>query len=662
MSAGLPGGLVGAGLVFWGWQTGFLPVGVALALALEARVLVTSRWDLARSDFNRVSDVSTVLLVLVGIYQVISNDVARAVTGIIQWLPLVVFPLVAAQRYSLAGRVETATFFWSQRNRPDLTAQIDLVPAYFGVCLLSASTANARATFYAGLVALSAWALWPVRRRTGPAWWGLGVALAIALGWAGHLGLAEAQRVVERRAQALLLSWVRRDPDPYRTTTSLGDVGELKLSDRIVLRVEPGAGVRLPTLLGQASYNVYHAPSWFAVDAGFAAVHAEADGATWVLRPGAPVDRQLTVSAYLPRGRGLLALPLGATRLDDLMAVGLTRNRLGAVRVDEGLGLATFTAHFPGRGSDDSVPNLGDLRIPPREAALLTRVAGEVDLVGRPPAEVLTRLRTHFANFRYTRYLSGGRPGRTALEEFLLTTRAGHCEYFATATALLLREAGIPARYAVGYAVHEWSRVEGRWIVRARDAHAWALAWIDGTWVQVDTTPSEWIAAETDPDSSWQSVSDLWEWAAFAFSRWRWSERQDRLTGHLGWLLMPLVAALTWRLWRRRRVGAPPPAVAAVGPRAGVDSDFYRIERRLTELGYARAPAEPLTRWLAGVVATAPAGVTTGPLPPLLALHYRHRFDPSGLPAAERDRLRADVEAWLAAHPPGPASRRVAAP
>jgi len=54
--------------------------------------------------------------------------------------------------------------------------------------------------------------------------------------------------------------------------------------------------------------------------------------------------------------------------------------------------------------------------------------------------------------------------------------------------------------------------------------------------------------------------------------------------------------------------------------------------------------------------------VTTGPLPPLLALHYRHRFDPSGLPAAERDRLRADVEAWLAAHPPGPASRRVAAP
>ena len=117
---------MGAGLVFWGWQTGFLPVGFALALALEARALVTSRWDLARADFNRVSDLSTVLLVLVGVYQVITTDVARAVTGIIQWLPLVVFPLVAAQRYSVAGRVETATFFWSQRSRPGLTAQIDL--------------------------------------------------------------------------------------------------------------------------------------------------------------------------------------------------------------------------------------------------------------------------------------------------------------------------------------------------------------------------------------------------------------------------------------------------------------------------------------------------------------------------------------------------------
>jgi len=302
--------------------------------------------------------------------------------------------------------------------------------------------------------------------------------------------------------------------------------------------------------------------------------------------------------------------------------------------------------------------------VPPRETEAVALVASELGLAGRSPREAIALLRAHFARFQYTRYLSGARPGRTALEDFLLTTRAGHCEYFATATALLLREAGIPARYAVGYAAHEWSRVERRWVVRARDAHAWALAWVDGAWIEIDTTPPVWVAEETGPASAWQPVSDLWEWTTFLFSRWRWSERQDRLTGHLGWLLVPLVAILAWRLWARRRVRSLPPVVpaSAAARREGVDSDFYRVERRLSELGFARAPAEPLTRWLDAVTAAAPPTVATSALRPLLALHYRYRFDPAGLAAAERRRLRAEVEAWLAAHPPGPASARAAAP
>jgi hypothetical protein len=660
----MPPFTLGAAALFWGWQAGFLPVGLAMALALEARALVRSRWELARSDFNRVSDVSAVLLVLVAVYQAVAHDVARAVIGLIQWLPLLLFPLVACQLYSALGRVETAVFFWSQRTRPGAAPLVDLAPSYFGLCLLAASTANARTTFYAGLVALSAWALWSVRGRAGILRWGGALLLAALLGWAGHLGLAEAQRVLERRAQALFLSWIRRDPDPYRTTTSLGDIGELKLSDRIVMRLEPGAGARIPMLFRQASYNVYHAPSWLAVDGGFVAVQPESDGATWLLGRDAPAPARVTMSTYLPRGRGLLALPNGATRLDELMVVSLARNRLGAVRVDEGLGMVTFTARFPPGGADESPPTAGDLRVPPRETALITRVAAELNLPGRSPGEAIAAVRAHFlGRFHYTRYLTGARPGRTALEEFLTTTRAGHCEYFATATTLLLREAGVPARYAVGYAAHEWSRVENRWVVRARDAHAWALAWVDGGWVEVDTTPPSWIEAESGPPSAWQPLSDLWEWGTFLFSRWRWSEREDKLTGSLGWLLIPLVAVLILRLWARRRVHAAAPAGATVAgaPRAGDDSEFYRVERRLSELGFERAPGESLGRWLATVSAAAPA-LATAPLRSLLDLHYRYRFDPAGLGAAERQRLRAGAEAWLAEHPPGPASARAAAP
>ena len=122
----------------------------------------------------------------------------------------------------------------------------------------------------------------------------------------------------------------------------------------------------------------------------------ESDGATWRLRRGVPADERLTLSAYLPRGRGMLALPNGTTQLDDLMVVSVARSRLGAVRVEEGLGLVTYTAHVPRRAPDDVPPKPADLRVPPREAATIERVAAELDLAARPPAEVVKTLRAYF--------------------------------------------------------------------------------------------------------------------------------------------------------------------------------------------------------------------------------------------------------------------------
>ena len=104
------------------------------------------------------------------------------------------------------------------------------------------------------------------------------------------------------------------------------------------------------------------------------------------------------------------------------MVVSVARSRLGAVRVEEGLGLVTYTAHVPRRAPDDVPPKPADLRVPPREAPAIERVAAELDLAARPPAEVVKTLRAYFlGRFSYSRYLIGMRPGRTALEDFLLT-------------------------------------------------------------------------------------------------------------------------------------------------------------------------------------------------------------------------------------------------
>lgn len=53
----------------------------------------------------------------------------------------------------------------------------------------------------------------------------------------------------------------------------------------------------------------------------------------------------------------------------------------------------------------------------------------------------------------------------------------------------MLRSAGIPTRYVVGYLVNEYSPTEHQYVVRTRDAHAWVMAYVNHSWIKVDTTP-----------------------------------------------------------------------------------------------------------------------------------------------------------------------------
>lgn len=82
------------------------------------------------------------------------------------------------------------------------------------------------------------------------------------------------------------------------------------------------------------------------------------------------------------------------------------------------------------------------------------------------------------------------------LEEFLFRSKQGYCEHYATAMAMMLREAGIPTRLVTGFIQGEWNSLGNYFIVRQEDAHSWVEAYIDGKgWMRFDPTPPAGISA-----------------------------------------------------------------------------------------------------------------------------------------------------------------------
>ena len=77
------------------------------------------------------------------------------------------------------------------------------------------------------------------------------------------------------------------------------------------------------------------------------------------------------------------------------------------------------------------------------------------------------------------------------LYDFLIETKAGHCEYFATAQAVLMRTIGIPTRVVNGFRLGEFNDFSDYFIVRQSDAHSWVEGYFpDLGWVEFDSTPS----------------------------------------------------------------------------------------------------------------------------------------------------------------------------
>ncbi len=128
------------------------------------------------------------------------------------------------------------------------------------------------------------------------------------------------------------------------------------------------------------------------------------------------------------------------------------------------------------------------LDVPKDISPNIKRLARELEKGVKDDMEKVKRVINYFSKgYSYTLKLEKyeGDP----LDYFLFVSKKGNCEYYASATALLLRVMGVPARVVGGYKGALWNQYGGYHIITNSMAHVWVEAYVNGEWIRVDTTP-----------------------------------------------------------------------------------------------------------------------------------------------------------------------------
>ena len=273
----------------------------------------------------------------------------------------------------------------------------------------------------------------------------------------------------------------------------LESFGAAKRSDRVVLRMtsSPDIARDAPLRLREAVFTEYQEGSWIRNPRGERRRGSPALVYGTGENPGRKgVDWRVVADLYV-FGNGFLFLPYGTT------AVRMERSR--AVEVPDGV-MQVASRRGPVRYEADVqrvlVRGPGQSAISPADVPEAIQKYA-IELTGNltEPREIYKRIEDHFLrDFVYT--LDPPKVESDPLVHFLLRSKAGHCEYFASAAAMMLTARGVRARLVTGSYGGEEGLFSSTIVVRAENLHAWVEADLDGSGFEVlEPTPPAGIPA-----------------------------------------------------------------------------------------------------------------------------------------------------------------------
>jgi hypothetical protein len=365
--------------------------------------------------------------------------------------------------------------------------------------------------------------------------------------------------------------------------------GPVRMGDEIVAHFEPvdGGIERIPTHWRGIAFAEFDGRTWFPQDAGrlgsrFAtdmSWQQERDG-TWRREPRGPSEVVVRVLLADNAAQHLLA-PLRAHSLliepDDQLLLDpksfggfamlrITGKSRSPLRYTIGVSphATTVAPEAYVRGQFTALPDVVPRLVYDLARQLRSSLPNDADalVIATTTSDWLQ------ANRRYQ--LPGEAGFAKNLGEFLLGTGAGHCEYFATALALLLRVQDVPCRLVGGYLAHEQNPSAGMVVARARDAHAWVEAMDErGAWHTFDATPAADVMRAPPTASGWwqRTVAEIEAlWAVVvgfdADNRRLWLDTLLVAPGNHPIATGAVLVAMALLIWARRRRRQRLPAIA----------------------------------------------------------------------------------------------------
>jgi len=654
-------------------------VGLVAALLVEARHWTRLRWEFDERAFLRAWYVSIVLILFGAVSVWLDGPSSRRIYSLFAWLPVLLLPVQFVQSFGTRETVPVHIFSVVAHSRikreQKLGHSIEIPEINFGyvtlaVVLLGSSLGpNADGwLFLPGALALAGWAL-----RSNPAgrsrWlpWIVSLLTVAALGVGGQLGIDGLNTWI---ASGMTTPPGGSDINSFRSRIDLGGLADHKNSPRIFWRLRDAEG-GVPALLRSASYNTYVGGTWLFRNhtdsrafESMTIVSDDTGNEYWIaseeggaISDPAPANLpSFTLTGAVDR-HSLLPMPVGTRSLRNPRADSLELNPLGTMRIEPKYGIIDTRVAWQDQRNLETDPWLDefapDLLVPKGERDGLRQIVDQLQLEQGDLTEKINKLRIFFLReFNYARYLSihpanhfmSYRHRGNAISRFLLKGRRGHCEYFASATALLLREAGVPARYSIGFASVEHGINPGEIIYRGTHAHAWCRAWDaeTGRWIDVDLTPPDWSSREARGLGAWQRFTDWWQRVREDLLAWRTRPgNADRLNIAMIIIGIVIAAYIALRLWQSRRRNGRPLGIRREPPTLPAPlRPLVRLARN--EIG-PRPPGMPLGHWLR--LLEQPLGPSPE-LDQLITLHARLRFDPA-TPDPDDESHLAEIAATL---------------